>query len=387
MDKNGVRKWAGRLWRSFAISIITFGLVGLYAAIALNLTLFNPVAKVIKNYSINDFFYQVLESTGTPDTCRTITIVDIGNLNKRREIAAAMSNVEALHPKVVAVDIVFEGQKEDYEGDSMIVAVAMNNPNMVFSYNLIDDSWDGTEYHQTCRSFFADSLTPASLGFTNMPRNMYGTIKRSLPVARPLNGEMCPSIIKQVAERYAEQELVKAEDRDIKINYSPMVFQVVSADDVTQYPELITDRIVMFGAMQVESDMHDTPVGKIAGVKLLAYSVDTLLRHKQIKEIPIWLLCLVSILIIMVSQSFLGRYDRFAKSQKFAPLRIFLRLTAVKGLIKFFWMALLLGIAFLLFYHFNLSVNLTYAAAAVVFITTGEEIFDAFKNEKRNPHD
>lgn len=57
MDKNGVRKWAGRLWRSFAISIITLGLVGLYAAIALNLTLFNPVAKVIKNYSINDFFY------------------------------------------------------------------------------------------------------------------------------------------------------------------------------------------------------------------------------------------------------------------------------------------------------------------------------------------
>lgn len=379
MDKNSVRRWAGRIWRLFAISVIAFSLVGLYATIALNLKLFNPVSKVIKNYSINDFFYQVLESTGTPEISRAITIVDMADHNKRREIASAIADIVALQPKVVAVDMVFEGQKEDSEGDSMIVAVAMKNPNLIFSYKIIDDSWDGKEFHQASRSFFADSLAPANQGFTNMPRDLYVTMKRSLPVARPLNGEMCPSIIKQVAERYADQELIKAEDRDIKINFSPMVFQVLSADSLTQYPELITDRIVMFGTMQVESDMHDTPVGKIAGVKLLAYSVDTLLRHKQIKEIPVWLLCLVSILIVMVTHSLLGHYDRFAKSQKYAPLRIFLKLTAVKGLIKFFWMALLLGIAFLLFYHYNLSVNLTYAAAAVVFTSTGEEIFNAFK--------
>jgi CHASE2 domain. len=182
-------------------------------------------------------------------------------LTSRRDFADLFIGVDALHPKAVGVDVVFEGYKEDVLGDTMVAVAARAVHNYVFSYKIID-SMDG----ETVHSFFTpnDSVTE---GFTNMPRQLYGGMKRSVSIGRDVGGVVQPSFIKRVAEIYAGQELVPLEDKDLSINFSPKYYNIVSYDSINEYRDLIEDHLVLIGAMKEEGDMHYTPQGKIAGVE------------------------------------------------------------------------------------------------------------------------
>ena len=82
-------------------------------------------------------------------------------------------------------------------------------------------------------------------------------------------------------------------------------------DSVYEYRHLIEDRIVLYGAMTEEADMHYTPMGKIAGVKLLAYAIETLLKHNEIKEVPMWVTWLLNFLLMVMTILVFDYYDRW----------------------------------------------------------------------------
>lgn len=73
---------------------------------------------------------------------------------------------------------------------------------------------------------------------------------------------------------------------DVNINFSPTYFHVLSPEEVISHPELIQDIIVLVGAMYEDADCHWTPIGKIAGVELLAYGVQSLLYGKEMHNQP-----------------------------------------------------------------------------------------------------
>ena len=109
-----------KLWRYFAVTCLAFGIVGIYVLAAFNLKVFNPVAEILEDYSFTDFYYKLLD-TGERETSRIVTIVDMTALRKRRDFAQLFMEVDALHPKAVGVDVVFEGYKEeDLEGDTLL---------------------------------------------------------------------------------------------------------------------------------------------------------------------------------------------------------------------------------------------------------------------------
>ena len=111
-----------KLWRYFAVTVLAFSIVGIYVLAAFNLKVFNPVAEILEDYSFTDFYYKLLD-TGERETSRIVTIVDMTELRKRRDFAQLFMEVDALHPKAVGVDVVFEGYKEeDLEGDSLLAA-------------------------------------------------------------------------------------------------------------------------------------------------------------------------------------------------------------------------------------------------------------------------
>lgn len=361
------------LWRQSVISLLAFVIVGLYAVVALNLKIFNPVSKAVSDYSITDFYYDIL-ATGQKDTSNITTIVDMTNLPNRRALAMALHQVNECGPKALGVDVVFEGLREDSLGDIMIKDVAYSQPKTVFSYKLIDDSWDGQEYHQTVRSFFAneDSITQ---GFTNMPRALYGGLKRRLSLGHYLNGKLEASLIKKVADEYAGEETVPLSDRDIRINFSPMEYRVVPPDSIEEYRELIADHVVLFGAMTEEADMHYTPEGKIAGVKLLAYAIETLIKHNEVKEVPTWLTFVICFIIMLISTFIMNSYDSWA--QKLSPLKkVIFRSVLVKGFVRFGCMALFMWLCFILFSQFNISINIALALTAMAFTVSATNLYD-----------
>ena len=195
-------------YRAIGVTVLAYLILGLYALVAFNLKVFNPIAKAIGNYSIEDFYYNILGTSDGQDTSRVVTIVDMTELISRRDLARTIAEITSLNPKVLGVDIVFEGLKEDSVGDQMLTEAVMASHG-VYSYRLIDRT------DEAVHSFFTpcDSLTE---GFTNMPRLLYDGTKRNLSVGRTHQGELRPSLIKLIADKYAGEEVMPLAEQELQ---------------------------------------------------------------------------------------------------------------------------------------------------------------------------
>lgn len=367
LKNNSIIRYAG-------ITVLAYVIIAIYGLLAFNLKVFSPVAKAIGDYSFEDFYYQILSTSDDVDTNRVVTIVDMTELFSRRELANTISEISALKPKVLGVDIVFEGLKEDTIGDQMIQEIARQS-NAIFAYKIIDRT--GEEIH----SFFMPNDSIAE-GYVNMPRQLYGGLKRNLSVGRANNGKLYPSFIKKVADRYAGEEVMPLTDKEIRINFAPTHFDIVKYSDVMLHPELIEDRVVLLGAMKEETDMHYTPLGKIAGTELLAYGVATMLKHDDVKAITGWPMWLISFLVVMLVTIVRSLYMEFAVKRKLI-FRTVLSLGLAVGLVVFSVVAVFVWIGFILFCEYNISINLGFAIAATAVIPSAINLYDTIVNYKK----
>ena len=372
----------GKLFRHVIITALAFIVVGMFAVFAMNLSFLSPIAQVVKDFEMTDIYYQILQDTDSGDVSDALTIVDMSELYSRRELANALCEIENQRPKVIGVDVVFEGLKEDSIGDDMMREVAANNPNIVFSYKLLDYVNDSTGYADAVHSFFAaDSICE---GFTNMQRNLYGGIKRVLSLGKKHLSETVPSFILQVARMASGTELMPTEDRNMNINFTPRRFRVVEPNAISKHHEWIKDKVVLFGAMKDEQDMHYTPLGKMAGVELLAYSIETLLDQSEVRELNGWLTALLSFTLVLLTQVVFSSYKTFAKSRKNRLVRFLLSASFVRSILLFFWMALWMWVAFILFCKYDISLNLGWALSAMAFLVLAESIYDECKTAYEN---
>lgn len=353
--------------RHIIVTVLAFGIVGIFTLMALNFSFLNPIAQVIKDFEMTDVFYQILLDENESETNDDIVIVDMSEIYSRRELAKVLSEIEAMKPKVIGVDVVFEGLKEDSVGDQMIKTVIVQNHNIVLSYKLLDYVNDSIGYTEAIHSFFVDEVDVVE-GFTNMERNLYGGMKRELSLGKRYDGKLVPSFIIQTAERYAEKNFMELDDKNIKINFTPTRFTMIPADSVSQYSKLLEGRLVLFGAMKDEQDVHYTPLGRMAGVELLAYSVQTLMHQMEAKSPPKWLLCIGSFLLALITTIWLSYYRGFALQRKNRWIKFLLSASVTKSIFIFLWMAFLMWMAFVLFYKCNYSVNLSWAFSGIVFL-------------------
>ena len=349
------------------VTVLAFCIVGVLAGIAMNIGFLDPVAKVIENFSMSDVYYQILQETGEPEENSDIVIVDMSELHKRRELAKLLDEIEEQEPKIVGVDIVFEGMKEDSIGNEMIWSVASEYDNLVFSYRLVDYKDDNTGYKDAVHSFFAEPLEVEE-GFTNMQRDLYGSIKRVLSLGKKYQGELQPSFIAQVANKYIGKESVVIEDRDLTINYTPTHFTVIPFDSAKYYADEVKDKLVLFGAMK-ETDMHYTPLGKMAGVELLAYSIQTILEHKEVYELPIWIVAVFSFLLVLLTQIGWSWYTEFAGRRKNRLVKLCLSNSITKAILLFLWMIFIMWLAFILFFKYDVNISLGLALSGIAFLS------------------
>lgn len=362
-------------------TLLAFGIVGVYALFALNFTLFNPLVQVLKQYSITDFYYQVIGSSAVRDTSRIVTIVDMKELYDRRDIAYALSEVQEQHPKVIGIDILFDGLKPDNpDGDSLIQAIAASDTSIVFALQYYDDSFDGQQYNSVKQSFFADSIPQLKQGLVNMPLDKYDSMRRKISIAKTVKGQLRPSMIKRLSDEYAEQEIVPLKDNMLNINWSPVEFRVIPYDSIADYGDYLTDRIVLFGAWHDDMDMHLTPQGNISGIKLLAYGIESMVKQTAIKESPWWLTAILSFLIVLFTKLMFDRCEMFVRERKNGFLRIGLKAALVIGILKFAWMAVIMYVGFILFAKYNFSINFAWALSAIPFIGPAADLYKVILN-------
>ena len=171
--------------------------------------------------------------------------------------------------------------------------------------------------------------------------------------------------------------LISSTYDDIKINFAPTHFNVIAPSEIMQNKDLIDGRIVLLGAMTDETDMHNTPIGKLPGVQLLAYSTQTLLESGQIKELPIWIQGIIAVLLVVLTNIMQLAYIGFTSRSKSPFIHHVIGSGYVLGLVTFLWIALIMWISFLCFNLYNISVETGWSIAAMAFLSTSRSFYAA----------
>lgn len=359
--------------KNLAVVGLSFVIVWGYAGIALNLSFLNPIAEAIKSFSITDKYYQMMSEKDS----RLITIVDLTNLFNRGEIAQVIENIEECHPAVIGMDCVFEGEKEDTAADNAIRRVSAKYDNIVYSYRLLNELADGTGYSRSIHSFFTDSIKVHE-GVTNMQiDNLYNGIKRKLKAGWKVNGTKKPTLMCELVNIYAKEEVLKATDDDININFHPTRFTKIGPSEILQNKANIEGRIVLFGTLTDECDMHYTPLGKIAGIELLAYATQTIIEKEQIIKFPLWIQFIIAFLLVILTNVLQMTYiDRTSRSR--SPLVHHIIGSAyIQGVITFLWIALIMWVSFICFGLYGISIDTGWAIAAMAFLSTSRSFYAA----------
>ena len=367
------RKFLLQSQKNLAIVGFSFVIVWCYAQIALNLSFLNPISEAIKSFSITDKYYQMMSEKES----RMVVLVDLTHLMDRGLIAQALEELEACQPAVIGMDCVFEGVKDDTVADNAIRDVARKYDNIVFSYKLLDEQADGRGYSRSIHSFFTDEIKVRE-GVTNMQRdNLYNGIKRKLKAGWLLNGTKETSLVSEVVNFFAGTEVMKATDKDIKINFNPTHFTTIDPSEILQNREQIEGRIVLFGTLTDETDMHYTPLGKMAGVQLLAYATQTVLENEQIIELPFWLQIIVAILLVMLTNKLQVIYLGWTQRSKSPLIKHVVGSSYILGVVTFLWIALIMWVAFLCFSLYNVSIETGWPIAAIAFLATSRSFYTA----------
>lgn len=364
------------------VTFLAFCIVGVMSEIALNTWFLDPVAKVINSFSMSDVYYQILQESGDQDCNNDITIVDMSDLYNRRDLARLLNEIEEQTPRIVGVDIVFEGTKEDSIGDMMIWDVASMYDNIVFSYRLVNYKDDKIGYADVVHSFFAEPLEVEE-GFTNMQRDLYSSIKRVISIGKRVQGELRASFITKVANMYLRGESVSIEDREMTINFTPTHFTVVPSDSVKYRPTKLKDKIVLLGAMKEETDMHYTPLGKLAGVELLAYSIQTLLEHKEVYKLPLWVVTVVSFLLTLLTQVGWTYYTNFSENRKNKLVRLCLSNSFTKAMLFFLWVSFIVWLNFIIFFKYDVDIRIGLVLAGIAFLSLSRNFINECINTLR----
>lgn len=374
------------VFKAFWVTVIAFLVVYIiYTFFTMNFSIFSPVKTIMEDFSMTHFFYEI--GRKEPQSNNFITIVDMTDLVKRGDIARVLRQIEEAEPAVVGVDMVFKGERTDSIGNQEISQVARDFDNIIWSLELHNNisTTDGYDYYY--RSFFIEE-TGGREGVTNMIGSKIGRLKSKLSHGWRVGDQILPSFVTAVVNSYAGEEVVPVEEKEENINYRPTRFEVVHWSEVEKKADLLADRIVLFGAMHEDADMHSTPLGKMAGLQTLAYAVQTVLvRENSIREVGGIKLFFYSFLIVMITYILRSTRVGWINSRESSLARLLLGFPVVGSFISFLWVAILMGGAYLLFDVYDISFNLTYAFSAIAFLGTSENSYNIIRgyiNEKIN---
>ncbi len=268
------------------IAVGAFILLGVLSVVTYNISFLNPVAKALKAFSVTDLFFEI-QHYGKPEESRTVAIVDISDVEDRGDIAVLLERVVLCDPACIGVDAIFEGLKADAEGNARLLDVVRTyGDNMVFTCKLTDYDSQAGCFASSVHSFFTDSVTVKE-GYANLKNNLDNLPVRKLSVKNRLGQGTVKSFPAAVVEQYSGRSL-ENHGEDWLINYRNVGFRVISPDDIEQEADFLEGKIVLLGGFREERDAHVSPLGKMPGVEIQAYSVGTLMG-KSVRYLPSWI--------------------------------------------------------------------------------------------------
>ena len=358
------------------ITLLSFLFLSILLMLAVNISFFNPIERAIESFSMIDVAYQVEKDTQVPDTSRIITIVDISDVKDRDKIALMVDSIREAEPAVVAFDVIFDPLLGTEEENMQLLQSLSELP--VSRYAFMMKEWDQEKHSFTVpfRSFFFFDEFEQE-GYVNTPESADGSTLRTFSLNRVFLGDTLESFPLKIASAYDSRlEGMRGEDRII--DFSPTYFPEVNWNDISNNTDLLRDRIVIVGALHDLVDNHFTSVGRIAGVKIVAHSVQTLLENRNVRHASGWLTGLISFLVVLFTQI----WQHFLLKKMWSSDSTFWlfarRSESLTSLLTFVWVCLITFLNFVVFRIGGLSIELLWMLGGVALVIEARGIYRAF---------
>lgn len=285
-----------RLLQSLYITLISIGLFAVLAAILPGIDMFEPVSRALSEVTITDLHYSSMRDA-TPMENDKILIIDT-SASDRSEIADAIEQAATAGAAVIGVDIIFSDRDADREATSKLCrTLSAHKDRIVGAIHLTQWDEETGGYISTVTTA-TDSL-PLQQGYTNLIDASDNSYIRNYSAAPQ---GVTPSFPQAMAEMYrasfGDTSPTEATDCGI-IDFTPQDFKTVGAADSAGIATYSEGRMVILGALASDEDYHFTPIGKLSGAIIQAYSLDTILNDETIQTPGwvTWIVCLVTVFI------------------------------------------------------------------------------------------
>ena len=358
------------------ICLIEFLLGYILVFASLNLSIFNPLKQALEDFKMTDLYFELMRSDKEKELNKDIVLVDVTQLTSRDSIAQAITDINSCQPKVLMIDIIFERPSFDNTEDILLMnAIEAGKDKEILSGKLTNYDPKKEAFTNMTKSFF-EEIADFKWGYSNVSQTRPGGSIRQYSLSQRLNDSLSYSMAYLAACAYMgfptpnssltvsskegkKNGVAEAEER--LIVYDDTDFLAITSDKILENANLLKDKIVILGTLEEEADMHITPVGKLAGMKILAYSTMTFLNHKEVRHMG-KLTSLFMAFFVCMFCAWMGRRIR----KKYTNVTSY-----ILKLFYFVVTALLVWFAFLLFVHFDYDVNLLYPLLGLALVEEG----------------
>lgn len=361
----------------FLVTTLALVLLWLLSIVTFNLSILDPVADALDEFSITDVFFEIENNKEENiETSDLITIVDMTDLHNRGDIASLMQEIGLNNPLCVGIDLIFEGEKDDSIGNKELVEAVKNlGETAIYSKKLTDYSGETDKFANRVSSFFTKDIEVQE-AYTNLVNDMSSTRVREFTATQQEGETESISFPAAIASRF-DTTLVSNHKDSYLINYRNVKYPVVKFDEIQEKADLIDGHIVLIGTMTEEQDMHMTPLGKMPGIEVQAYSLLTLLEHKDLQELPLWLSILITFVLCYLLEITIDAVPRCVEKSTKIPI-VFLRESGlITALLLLLWVIVVTWLMFYSFTRWNVIIDGGVLLASMALVCEGRELIEA----------
>ena len=303
--------------------LMVFLFIFIVKFLPLNLHFLDPMKLALQDFEFNDIAYAKLGKSETTPVDKRIVIINIGHID-REEIGNLIEKAALMKPKVMGLDVYFEGSKDPFK-DSVLRSAFQKTKNLVVISRI------KAEHHHSAKTeLLHDYFDPyvSTRGYANLIGEEGGSIRLYSPFEK-IEGEEYPSFTSALLKRYDEKAYERLEKRHKEvemINYTRRTtqYQVVESEDVMMDnvdSTVLQNKIVLLAYINENKfDIEDkmfTPMNEkfsgkstpdMNGIVVHANILSMILDHNYIQKMPAWVGWLAAVFIGLLHMSLFIRF-------------------------------------------------------------------------------
>lgn len=263
------------------------------------------------DFEMSDLYTRVANRNPVEVLDTNIVIVDIAS-GDRLVVAQALDRINDANPCAIALDVFF-AQPQDAEIDDYLIET-LNSCNNVYLPVIVDTNEQDSLV--TLKPFVTDYMSSPKFQACNLEAHDRHAIvrrfKRDFIVEKDTLYGMATTLAKEWLKAQ-NKSLPDGLDEENLISFSGLNINIVSIEELdTMNLSELSEKVVIIGSMNDETDIHNTPVGDMQGVMIHALSTASIIQSNVTSSLPsliTWIIAIICCLFIVAIKIYADNSD------------------------------------------------------------------------------